>query len=292
MKFLTLFLFLFSLDCQAFNKDFTLINDRSPLEFKMLFESMKYSLKDRNDQIKLVVLAQHINKGLAPLSKDQTFFLLKSEIYKALLEWPHSETQFQVGSHTLLRMKKNLNKGKAIYSPYSQWILEALIADLEGFEKKEVLDVSINQRGTLTGEKAKHYQKMQRVLKYTRGWIEQADTLSAKDFNHLSEELSWRTLERVKEKAALFRRFSTKAIQENLVNTFNIPDVGMPHTKEKSSLPVEPPKNTSTSDLSDVADEQKATAEETMQKINPQSTTPPPDELSDAIDQIEGEEIK
>jgi hypothetical protein len=299
----------------SFHKDYKLVNDRAPLEFKLMFESMKYSLKEMNDQIRLIVLTQHINKGLAPLSKEQCLFLLKSEVYKALLEWPHSATQFQVGSHTLERMKKNLEAGKSVYTPYSQWILEALIADLEKFKQDGLLDLSPSQKSSLKGDKAAQYQKMQRVLKYTRGWLEQADTLSAKDFNHLSEQLAWRTLERVKEKAALFRRFSSKAIQDKQEDTFNIPEQGMPHSSggmaklsEKASdspagsssqgekvgqeTPEYPNSTQAQEGLADEAQAAQASAEGTLQKIDPRNITLPPEDLSGAIDKIEAEEIR
>ncbi|MBY0516730.1 MAG: hypothetical protein K2P81_07475 [Bacteriovoracaceae bacterium] len=285
MKILFFILLFASNSSFAFNKDFNLVNDRAPLEFKLMFESMKYTLKDASEQIRLIVLAQHINKGLGPLAKDQSFFLLKSEVYKTLLEWPHPPSQFQVGSHTLERMKSNLVTNKAIYTPYSKWVLEALVADLENFQKEGILDMTSNQRANLNSEKTLQYSKMQRVLKHTRGWLEQADTLSAKDFNGLTEQLAWRTLERVKEKAALFRRFSSKAIQDTQVNTFNIPENGMPQLPKAGPAPVKV--ETSEKGLADKAAEEKVDAQEAVDKMNVNSAAIPADELSSAIDQIE-----
>lgn len=302
-----------TLNSYAFHKDFNLVNERAPVEFKLLFESMKYTLKDAQDQIKFIVLCQHINKGLGPLSKDQSMFLLKSESYKSLLEWRHPPTQFQVGSHTIERLKKSIDSNKAIYSPYSKWILESLVADLNNFKEQGVLDLSNSQKSSLKGEKALQYQKMQKVLKYSRGWIEQADTLSAKDFNQLTEDLAWRTLERVKERAIMFRRFSSKAIQDREEMTFNIPDQGMPHSRGQSKLTEtkveegagssstgeekdiegnqEPSENTDESDqgLANQAEQEKAAAQGAIENINSGNVTTPPTELSGAIDELSDE---
>lgn len=287
MKYLSFVLFFFSISSYAFNKDFNLINDRAPLEFRLLFESMKYSIKDLNEQVRLIVLAQHINKGLGPLKKDQSFFLLKSEVYKSLLEWPHPPTQFQVGSHTLERMKTNLNASKAIYTPFSQWVLEALMADLQEFQEAGLLDITPAQKNMLNGEKSLRYQKMQRVLKYTRGWLEQADTMSAKDFNKLTEELSWKTLERVKERSSLFRRFSSKAVQDRDENTFNIPEQGMPQNNlgkpPTAAITVDP----AMKGVAEKAAEEKKDAGLAVEKLEVNNADIPAQELSDAIDKID-----
>lgn len=268
----------------AFNKDFNLVNDRSPLEFQLLFESLKNSLKENQEQVRLIVLAQQINRGLGPLQKDQSFFLLKSEVYKTLLEWPHPASQFQVGSHTLDRIKSNIANGRAVYNPFSLWVLEALAADLENFQREGLLSMTPAQRANLNGEKAQQYNKMQRVLKYSRGWLEQADTLSAKDFNALTDQLAWRTIERVKEKGLLFRRHSSKAIADTQTNTFNIPEQGMP-TKPAGSPAVKV--ESSPIDLAGQAAGEKQAAQETMKKISTPGATLPAEELSGAIDQIQ-----
>jgi hypothetical protein len=128
---------------------------------------------------------------------------------------------------------------------------------------------------------------MQRVLKYTRGWLEQADTMSAKDFNKLTEELSWKTLERVKERSSLFRRFSSRAVQDREENTFNIPEQGMPQTS-----PSKPPTAAVTVDpamkgVAEKAAEEKKDAGLTVEKLEENNTDVPAQELSEAIDKID-----
>ena len=283
-RYTGLLLLLAPLSALGFNKDFTLVNDKAPLEFKLLFESMKNSLKENHDQLRLIVLAQQINKGLGPLKKDQSFFLLKSEIYKSLLEWPHPPTQFQVGSHTLKRLNSHIAKGRAVYNPFSIWVLEALAADLEKFEKEGLLALTPSQRASLTGDKAQQHYRMQRVLKFTRGWIEQADTMSAKDFNTLTDQLAWRTLERVKESAMLFRRLSSKAITDTQSNIFNIPEQGMPKKPPgaEETKPDAAPKG-----IAEQAADEKKAAEAAMEKINTDGATLPAEELSGAIDRLQ-----
>ncbi|MFP5457106.1 MAG: hypothetical protein ACLGG7_00100 [Bacteriovoracia bacterium] len=286
MKLTLPLLLLCATSAWGFNKDFTIVNDRAPLEFRLMFESMKYALKEVPEQVRLIVLAQHINKGMGPLKKDQSFFLLKSEIYKSLLEWPHPQTQFQVGSHTLERIQTNMKASQAIYTPFSMWVLESLIADLKTYQAQGLLDLTPAQRSTLSAEKTQQYLKLQKILKYTRGWLEQADTVSAKDFNLLTEDLSWKTLERVKERSALFRRFSSKAIQDSNENTFNIPEQGMPQMAvPKSAIKIEETPKT----LAEEGQEQKTEAEAAVESIQVDSSAIPADALSEAIDKIEAE---
>ncbi len=283
-KSMVLWVLLTATTAWAFNKDFSIVNDRAPLEFKLLFDSLKNSLKENQDQVRLIALAQQINRGLGPLQKDQSFFLLKSEVYKTLLEWPHPPSQFQVGSHTLQRITSNIANGRAVYNPFSLWVLEALAADLQNFERDGLLSLTQSQRASLTGEKALQFNKMQRVLKYSRGWLEQADTLSAKDFNELTDQLAWRTIERVKEKGQLFRRLSSRAISDTQTNTFNIPEQGMP-----TKAPVAPATQPTPAEngLAGQASEEKKAAQATMEKINTEGATLPAEELSGAIDRIE-----
>lgn len=286
MKLTLPLLLLWATSAWGFNKDFTIVNDRAPLEFRLMFESMKYSLKEVPEQVRLIVLAQHINMGMGPLKKDQSFFLLKSEIYKSLLEWPHPQTQFQVGSHTLERIQANMKTSQAIYTPFSIWVLESLIADLRPYQAQGLLDLTPAQRSTLSAEKTQQYLKLQKILKYTRGWLEQADTVSAKDFNLLTEDLSWKTLERVKERSALFRRFSSKAIQDSNENTFNIPEQGMPQmTAPKSAIKIEEAPTT----LAEDGQAQKTEAEASVENIQVDSSAIPAEALSGAIDAIEAE---
>lgn len=286
MKLTLPLLLLWATSAWGFNKDFTIVNDRAPLEFRLMFESMKYSLKEVPEQVRLIVLAQHINTGMGPLKKDQSFFLLKSEIYKSLLEWPHPQTQFQVGSHTLERIQANMKTSQAIYTPFSIWVLESLIADLRPYQAQGLLDLTPAQRSTLSAEKTQQYLKLQKILKYTRGWLEQADTVSAKDFNLLTEDLSWKTLERVKERSALFRRFSSKAIQDSNENTFNIPEQGMPQmAAPKSAIKIEEAPTT----LAEDGQAQKTEAEASVENIQVDSSAIPAEALSGAIDAIEAE---
>lgn len=289
MKFTLPLLILIATSAWGFNKDFTIVNDRAPLEFRLMFESMKYSLKEVPEQVRLIVLAQHINKGMGPLKKDQSFFLLKSEVYKSLLEWPHPQTQFQVGSHTLERIQTNMRTSQAIYTPFSIWVLESLIADLRPYQAQGLLDLTPAQRSTLSAEKTQQYLKLQKILKYTRGWLEQADTVSAKDFNLLTEDLSWKTLERVKERSALFRRFSSKAIQDSNENTFNIPEQGMPQmAAPKSAIKIEEAPKTLVED----GQAQKTEAKASVENIQVDSSAIPAEALSGAIDTIEAEGLK
>lgn len=280
MKGFLLVLILFSIEALAFNKDFTLVNDRAPLEFRVLFETMKANLKEPADQVRLVAYCERINNGLAPLKRDQAFFLFKSEIYKTLLEWRFPNSHFQPNPHSLKRIRDNLENGRSVYTPFAQWVLESLTADYVPFEKSGVFNLSAGQQAALTGVKMQDLLKLKRVMRFTRGWLEAADNLSIADFNALTQELAWRVLERVNEKAQLFSRFSAHSLQNIKVETFNIPQTAMPSIQKLPgpSAPLTP------------SAQGKAVQEAAKASVDKIQVTPadvPSEEMSEAIDKVE-----
>lgn len=267
----------------GFSKDFTLINDRSPLEFKILFDTMKNTLKEPEDEARLVAYCQRINKGLGPLKKDQAFFLLKSEIYKTLLEWKFPPSTFQLSELTLGRLKANLQGSSAIYTPFSQWFIEALIADLEIYQRQGLLSMNATARGRLTGEARASAVKFERVLKYTKGWVEQADSLSAQDFNALTRSASWHILRRIREKAQLFQGLSSQAVEATEEMTFNIPE----GKNDAPPTPVVPAAKGEVQDLSQQGQKVMDQTQKAMEKVDVKPSDIPASELSKEIDKID-----
>lgn len=263
MKWL-LTVLLLPLVAHGFSKDFKLINDRAPEEFKILFESMKNGLTDPVEQNRLVAYCGRINKGLAPLKRDQALFLLKSEVYKTLLEWKFPASTLAITSDNLTRISANLLINSALYTPFSQWVIESVTTGIQ-----------LQPNGAQTPETAM-------AIKYSRGWLEKAQSLTPKDFNDLTLQLSWEILYRVRAKSLLFQELSSQAIDATEEQTFNIPQL------EAASRP-EPPKaplGVST-DVTKQSEKLRDQAEKSVEKIEVKPSDIPAEDLSNAIDKID-----
>src|SRR4051812_8038401 len=73
---------LFSFSVFAFDNDFKTVNERVPLEFQHLFDSMKVQIKSPAEKVRLVGLAQELNTNLGFLPKEHIFLLMKTEVTK------------------------------------------------------------------------------------------------------------------------------------------------------------------------------------------------------------------
>ena len=249
----------------GFSKDFTLINDRAPLEFKIMFESMKNGLRDPVEQNRLVAYCGRINRGLAPLKKDQAMFLLKAEIYRTILDWKFPDNRFQITDTSIKRVELNLITGQSIYSAFSVWMLEALLADVE------------KMKSTSTVNNA----ESEMISRYVKKWLSQADSLSPADFNTLTLQVSWKILERVREKSLLFQEISSEAIQATEEQTFNIPQLNEP------GIQPAPKPLGSSPDVGAQAERAKNQAEKSLQNIEVKPSDIPAEDMSNAIDKLD-----
>lgn len=271
-------LILFSTCAHAYNKDFKLVNDRAPHEFKVLFESMRNSLRDPVEEARLVAYCSRIDKGLAPLKRDQSMLLLKTEIYKTLLEWKFSKSDYRVTNKSLDRIKTNLTNDAAIYTPFSKWVIETMMADLEGFRASGELDTAESVRNRSSGDE--NARQITKILTYTREWLHKADTLTAQNFNELTQKASWMILQRVREKALLFQELSSKAVQVTEEKTFNIPQIDGP------AKPTPAPALGGSTDVGAQSESNKAQATQSLKPIDVKPSDIPAEDLSNAIDKI------
>lgn len=217
-------LFLFPLTALSFDKDFTTVNDRVPLEFNQLFESLKLQIKLPTDKIRMVGLCQDIEANLGFLPKDQIFMLMKAEVIKDVLEHKFSKVgQFDVTNLLVKRVKDEFARKERYLTPFSQWIARSIIAELEHRQDLGLITEKTFNPAAFDGEKRKDAIRFQRYLDYLLPWIDQLNSLSATDFNKLTMEVSWTILRRLNDRALLFKRFASTAAGETKINIFNIP---------------------------------------------------------------------
>ena len=104
-------LLMLSTSAWGFDKDFKTINDRVPLEFNHLFESMKLSIKTPSEKIQLVGICKELDENLGFLAKEHVFLLMKSEVIKNVLEYKFSKVRsFAMTTFLLERLEEDFKK--------------------------------------------------------------------------------------------------------------------------------------------------------------------------------------
>lgn len=215
---------LFSFNSLAFDKDLKTINDRVPLEFNHLFESMKLEIKTPSEKIRLVGLAQELNQNLGLLGKEHIFLLMKSEVIKNVLEHKFAKVrQFDVSTLLIDRLNKNFTEKEKYLNPFSLWIWRSVIAELNHRKNLGLISEKSFSSRSFTGEKQGEAQRFERYLKYLLPWIDKMDSLSASEFNELSKEVSWTILRRLNDRSILFKRFASTTSSEPQITLINIP---------------------------------------------------------------------
>jgi hypothetical protein len=252
-----------SLASWGFDADFKIIHTQTPLEFQILFESLKVRLKDPAQQSRLKALCQGINTGLGSLTDYQMMFLLKSEVSKTFLEWSKSSRPLSVTDLTVKRLENIYQKNQLFYTDFSHWFIEALLSDL------------------------KNKNQLSTSLPFMSFWVEQLDTLSPQDFNQLTTEASWKVLERLRMKSQFTKKFVTSATKPTLTVIFNIPEAqkalqeGPASPNELNDMnqadPIEP---------SQTAKEESQKALEQVKNLKPKNAATP-EEKSQVIDGLE-----
>jgi hypothetical protein len=208
----------------AFDPDFKTVNDRVPLEFNLLFESMKVSAKTPSEKIQLVGLCKELDDNLGFLQKDHIFMLLKSEVIKNVLEYRHKKIRsFDVTTSLIRRLEEDFAKKQGLLNSFSQWIYRSTVAELKHRESMGLISTRSFSVSDFDGPKKIEAQRFSRYLTYILPWIDKMDSLEAAEFNLLTKEVSWVILKRLNQRSLLFKRFATTAGTDTKITIFNIP---------------------------------------------------------------------
>jgi hypothetical protein len=273
---------LLSTSALAFNKDFTIVADRAPLEFVHLFESMKIHLKAPADQLKFVGICKALNENLGSLRREHIFLLMKSEVIKNVLEHKHSKVRsFDVTNLLIRRLEEDLQRKQGLLTPFSQWIYRSIIAELKHREALGLLGARSFNAGSFDGAKRAEALRFSRYLTYLLPWIDKMDALSAADFNGFTARVSWVVLERLNQRSLLFKRFAATAAGDSPLTIFNIPAKLVDlHPEDIKRIRTDAAPLT----LSEEAAKEKTEASKGVQNVAPDDLSPLSDEVSKELE--------
>lgn len=219
-----LLLIVFSSSAWSFDKDFTTINKRVPLEFNHMFDSLKLEIKTPSEKIRMIGLSKDLNDNLGFLQKEHIFMLLKTEVIKGTLEFKFDKVrQFDVNQLLIVRLEKEYENKKTYLNTFSKWIWQSILAELNHRKKMGLITAQSFNPGNFDGVKRADAMRFQRYLNYLFPWIDKMDSLDAAAFNKIAKEVSWTILQRINERSILFKRYASTATGDTQVTIINIP---------------------------------------------------------------------
>ncbi len=283
MRYKICLVFLFCLKSYGFDKDFKTANDRVPLEFSYLFESMKIGIKTDAEKIRFAGLCKELDDNLGVLQKEHIFLLMKSEVIKNLLEYKHDKVRsFDVTSFLIVRLEEDFKKKEGLLTPLSQWLWRSTIAELKYRESLGLISSQSFKPQLFEGPKKAEAERLGRYLKYLIPWIDKMDSLTAAEFNDLTKKVSWIILTRLNQRSLLFRTLATTAATDSKVSLFNIPGKYL----ELEPQDIKKIKNNEAPlSLKEESNKEKTEASTQIQNLTPDDLSPLSDEISKELEQ-------
>ena len=262
MKKIFLLSILFSLSAQA--ALLKLKEEKLPLELVLLAKSINELKLVPADRDHVSDLAKNLNRNLKFLNKDQIYFLVKSEIYKNVLE-KEFQGDFKIMKFTSLdigNIEKNYLENRAQYSPFSRWLVESVISDFgelknyPGFNNVK-LDVP---------EKDPTLNLVRRKLTLLSPWLGAVASLKAGEFNQKMKRLMIKVMEDLDLSVSIYKaNLTNKELDpEDMITVQNISAQKLP-IKEK--VEEESEESVPATTLS-ASEEEKSAAEKATQNID------------------------
>lgn len=267
----------------AFDKDFKTINDRVPLEFNHLFESMKMQIKTPAEKIQFVGLCKDLDQNLGSLGREHIFLLMKSEVIKNVLEHKFTKVRsFDVTTFLLQRLEEDFAKKEQFFTPFSQWIWRSILAELTLRKDLGLITTKSFSPGQFAGSKFTEAQRFNRYLTYLLPWIDKMDSLEPPQFNELTKEVSWIILRRLNDRSLLFKRFASTAATDTQVTIFNIPTKLLElHPEDIKRMQ----KDATPLTLKEESEKAKTEASKQVEAATPEDLSPISDEISKELEE-------
>ncbi|WPU65731.1 hypothetical protein [Peredibacter starrii] len=278
---LLLFILILPISAQAFDKDFTAMSDRVPLEFTHLFNSLKMGIKTPAEKIQMVGICKDLDENLGQLQKEHIFLLMKSEVIKNVLEYKFKKVrQFDMTLLLLDRLEEDFKNKERYLNSFSQWIWRSILAELRYRQDMGLITARTFDANQFDGAKKSEAQRFARYLTYLMPWIDRMDSLTAPEFNNLSKQVSWVILRRLNERSLLFKRYASTATSNTKITIFNIPQKLLElHPEDIKRMQ----QNEVPLTLKEESEKAKTEATKQVQDVTPEDLSPLSDEINEEL---------
>ena len=180
-----------------------------PVEFSYLIESIQlYPLEDKERE-ELGKKIREIDQELSELTKEEVYFLLKSEIYKGLLENPRLKNQSIYYNPDILKPLNTIIEVRLEdYHKFAQWLLFAVYSDLSQNFSSPFYNTFIVKKKTGLRLKNKNLIMMQRKFDFVLPWYEEIINSTPEEFHEGLKDTMFHLLDVIKMKMADLIKFS------------------------------------------------------------------------------------
>ncbi len=179
-----------------------------PVEFSYLVESIQqYPLPD-NEKENLLKVLKKLDKLFAQMTKEEVFFLLKSEIYKELLNKPKLTQQSQLYDKKILRKLAELIDTKIeSYHQFAKWIIIANYSDLKQIFDSPYFNTFIVEKKGI-GLKNPNAAMIGKKLNLVLPWYEDIINQNPEEFHEMLKPIMMGLLDKITSKIEYLLEYS------------------------------------------------------------------------------------
>lgn len=210
-----------------------------PVEFSYLVESIQqYPLPD-NEKENLLKVLKKLDKLFAQMTKEEVFFLLKSEIYKDLLNKPKLTNQSQLYDKKILRKLAELIDNKIdSYHQFAKWIIIANYSDLKQIFDSPYFNTFIVEKKGI-GLKNPNAAMIGKKLNLILPWFEDIINQNPEEFHEMLKPIMMGLLDKITSKIEYLLEYSRfEKPQVALDDNLKYFEIKMPAPKESQKDPL------------------------------------------------------
>jgi hypothetical protein len=250
-------------------------------ELRIIVDHLNYNEVSKDHAREVLAACELINNDTINMDSINLLFLIKSEIYKGLLNNQHLsyEDSVQISEVIVKSIEYKFKKHEVSYSPFAKWIFNSIIEDLKPYRANDFL----NRYQTVSRTNMKEMSMalgLQKALKYISPWIIAIESQTPESFNNTLTLISIDILKLISRKTYFFKEFSFRFSQKQREAIFEIPKLAL-----KPDVPIELPD----SSLQKKKAQTKKTAKEAMKVLENTTET---NGQKEAIDQLLNDETK
>jgi hypothetical protein len=251
---------------------FAIISDAVPVEVELMLGHLKSSELEVSQIQKILSYTGVINQELALTPVTNIMFLLKSEIYRAILnnQYLRHGNILQISTSILENTKQKLQKHNVVYTQFSKWIIESILSDFDSFLEKNFINTYQNISANDNSGQLK-VARLNKILKYTSPWLNAIDYMSPEDFNSLCTNVIIDALESISRKTFYFKTYTNILSKNESQSLFAIPEVKI---EKAAAASIESPAT-----LKEESESRKEIALETVKDLDAQDLSPISPEL-------------
>jgi len=180
-----------------------------PAEFSYLVESIQLYPLEPKEREELGKKLREIDQMLAQMTKEEVYFLLKSEIYKGLLNRPKLKNPNNYYNPEILKPLNSIIEVRVDdYHKFAQWLLFAVYSDLRQIFDSPFYNTFAVKKKTGLPLKNKNVIMMQKKFDFILPWYEEVINSTPEEFHEALKENMFQLLASIEMKIKDLLKYS------------------------------------------------------------------------------------